>query len=211
VSANLDRAREGSSIVSSEQTTCDGSTGSRVSAVGPRELATRAARFALPGGSLPSESGSGDPDGVATDPVVGSFGGTQPESCRQSVTPDWPGRYTAFTEPLAAPLETVGLGEVRIPYTLAPPVSAAVAARVWDVAPDGTTLLLTRGAARLDPPAYDEPEGELRLGLFGNHWRVPAGHRLRVDLAQVDELMWRRANPPATLSFSGAELVLPAR
>ena len=79
------------------------------------------------------------------------------------------------------------------------------------MAPDGTTLLLTRGAARLDPFAYDQPTGELRLGLFGNHWRVPAGHRLRVDLAQADEPMWRRANLPATLGFSGAELVLPAR
>ena len=211
VNANLDVARAGGSTVSSEQTTCDGSTGARVSASGPRALATRAARFALPGGSLAPASGSGDPDGVATDPVAGSLGGTQPESCRKSDTPSWPGRYTALTAPLAAPLQTVGLGEVRIPYTLAPAVSAAVVARVWDVAPDGTTLLLTRGAARLDPPAYDAPTGELRLGLFGNHWRVPAGHRLRVDLAQADEPMWRRANLPATLSFSGAELVLPAR
>jgi predicted acyl esterase len=108
-------------------------------------------------------------------------------------------------------METVGLGEVRIPYTLAPPVSATVVARVWDVAPDGTARLVTRGAARLDPPAYDGPTGRLRLGLFGNHWRVPAGHRLRVDLAQADEPMFRRANLPATLSFTGAELVLPAR
>ena len=76
---------------------------------------------------------------------------------------------------------------------------------------DGTARLLTRGVVRLDPPAYDEPEGELRLGLFGNHWRVPAGHRLRVDLAQVDEPTFRRANPPTTLSFTEAELVLPVR
>ena len=104
VSANLDVAREGGSTVSSEQTTCDGGTGARVSASGPRALATRAARFALPGGSLAPASGSGDPDGVATDPVAGSLGGTQPENCRKSDTPSWPGRYTALTAPLAAPL-----------------------------------------------------------------------------------------------------------
>jgi predicted acyl esterase len=197
--------------VSSEQTTCDGSTGRRITAADPRALATGTARFSLPGGSLAPGSGSGDPDGVATDPVAGSLGGTQPEACRTSQADTWPGRYSALTEPLAAPLETVGLGEVRIPYTLAPAVPAAVTARVWDVAADGTAQLLTRGGARLDPPAYDGPQGELRLGLFGNHWRVPAGHRLRVDLAQVDEPMFRRANPPATLSFSEAELVLPSR
>jgi predicted acyl esterase len=209
--ANLDRAREGTSTVSSEQTTCDGSTGRRITAADPRALATRTARFSLPGGSLAPGSGSGDPDGVATDPVAGSLGGTQAEVCRTSQADTWPGRYTALTEPLAAPLETAGLGEVRIPYTLAPAVPAAVTARVWDVAADGTAQLLTRGGARLDPPAYDSPQGELRLGLFGNHWRVPAGHRLRVDLAQLDEPMFRRANAPATLSFSEAELVLPSR
>jgi len=211
VRANLDRAREGGSTVSSEETTCDGGTGARVSAADPRALATRSARFQLPGGSLPPGSGTGDPDGVATDPVAGSQGGTQPERCRTSQAATWAGRYTALTEPLAAPLETVGLGEVRIPYTLAPAVSATVAARVWDVAPDGTARLVTRGAARLDPPAYDGPAGELRLGLFGNHWRVSAGHRLRVDLAQADEPAFRRSNLPATLSFTGAELLLPAR
>jgi predicted acyl esterase len=209
--ANLDRAREGSSTVTSERTTCDGSTGERVSAADPRALAPRTQRFALPGGSLAPGSGTGDPDGVATDPVAGSQGGTRPERCRTSQAPSWPGRYTALTEPLDAPLETVGLGEVRIPYVLAPPVSATVVARLWDVAPDGTATLMERGAARLDPPAYDGAAGELRLGLFGNHWRVPAGHRLRVDLAQADEPAFRRANLPATLSFTGAELALPGR
>jgi predicted acyl esterase len=100
---------------------------------------------------------------------------------------------------------------VRIRYALAPPVSASVAARVWDVAPDGTARLLTRGVARIDPPAYDGATGELRLGLFGNHWRVPAGHRLRLDLAQADEPAFRRSNVPAALTFTRAELVLPAR
>ena len=88
VAANLDRAREGGSTVTSEATTCDGSTGARVSAADPRALATRTARFRLPGGSLPPGSGSGDPDGAATDPVAGSLGGNRPESCRTSQARD---------------------------------------------------------------------------------------------------------------------------
>ena len=112
--ANLDRAREGRSVVTSEQTTCDGSTGTRLVADDPRALARRTERFALPGGTLPPGSGTGDPDGVATDPVAGSLGETQTEQCRTSEAPTWPGRYTALTQPLRSPLETVGLGEVRI-------------------------------------------------------------------------------------------------
>jgi hypothetical protein len=196
LAANLDRAREGRSIVTSEETTCDGSTGRRVAADDPRELARRTARFALPSGSLAPGSGTGDPDGVATDPVAGSLGGTRPEECRTSEADRWPGRYSALTAPLGSTLETVGAGEVRLRYALAPPVSASVVARVWDVAPDDTARLVTRGAARLDP-FYDDATGELRLALFGNHWRVPAGHRLRI--------------PPASLTFTRAELLLPAR
>ena len=176
----------------------------------PRALARRTERFALPGGALAPGSGTGDPDGAATDPVAGSLGGTRPEECRTSEAAEWPGRYTVLTAPLGSPLETVGLGEVRFRYTLAPSVTATVTARLWDVAPDGTARLVTRGVGRLDP-AYDRATGELRLGLFGNHWRVPAGHRLRVDLAQVDEPTFRRGNPPAAIGFPRAELVLPAR
>ena len=210
LAANLDRAREGRSIVTSEETTCDGSH--RPPRRGRRPARARAADGALraAGRQPPARLGHGRPRRPATDPVAGSLGGTQPEECRTSQAPEWPGRYTALTPPLGSALETVGLGEVRIRYALAPHVSASVTARVWDVAPDGSARLVTRGAARLDP-AYDSATGELRLGLFGNHWRVPAGHRLRVDLAQADEPMFRRSNAPASIAFSRAELVLPAR
>ena len=111
-----------------------------------RSARARAAdeRFALPGAGLRH----GDPDGVATDPVAGSLGGTRPERCRTSQAATWPGRYTALTEPLPAPLEIVGLGEVRIPYALAPSVTTTVAARDCDVAPGGTARLITRGSTR---------------------------------------------------------------
>ena len=169
-------------------------------------------RFALPGGSLRARRRAAATR-TASRPTRSRdrWAGRSPRAAGSRTRRPGPGATRRSPSRSPRRSQTVGLGEVRIPYTLAPPVSAAVVARVWDVAPDGTTLLLTRGAARLDPPAYDAPTGELRLGLFGNHWRVPAGHRLRVDLAQADEPMWRRANLPATLSFSGAELVLPAR
>ena len=184
--------------------------GGRRARSAPRELATHQRALRPTGGSLGPASGSGDPDGPATDPVVGSLGGTQPESCRESETPAFPGRYTAFTEPLAASLgdrrARRGADPVHARRRRSRPPSPRASGTSR---PTATTLLLTRGAARLDPPASTtKPMGELRLGLFGNHWRVPAGHRLRVDLAQVDEPMWRRANLPATLSFKrrGARL-----
>ena len=55
--ANLDRAREGVSTVTSEETTCDGSTGARVSAAGPRALGTRTRQLRAAGRQPPARLG----------------------------------------------------------------------------------------------------------------------------------------------------------
>ena len=210
VTANLDRAQPGGTVVS-EATTCDDGTGPRISAGTPRALGPQLRTFPLADGALAPGSGAGDPDGAATDPVAGSLGGNAPEQCRESVAATFPGRYTQLTEPLAAPLEVAGLGEVRLHYALAPAAPTAVAARVWDVDPEGTARLLTRGVLRLDPPAYDAAEGDARLGLFGNHWLVQADHQLRVDLAHSDAPMFRPPNAQPAISLTDVRLVLPTR
>ena len=88
-----------------------------------------------------------------------------------------------------------------------------------DVAPDGTTLLMTRGTYRLDELAADDPDpaaGTLRLPLFGNQWPLEPGHRIRLDLMQVDESApfvgtFQRSKVPDTISFGPATLELPLR
>jgi predicted acyl esterase len=79
------------------------------------------------------------------------------------------------------------------------------------VAPDGTTLLVTRGTYRLDVPAYDTPSGTLRLPLFGDHWDLRPGHSIRLDLTQVDQPYLRPSNVPAEISFDPPTLHLPTR
>lgn len=84
-----------------------------------------------------------------------------------------------------------------------------LAARLFDVAPDGTELLITRGAYRLE----NEPQaGVLRVPFYGNHWRLEQGHRIRLDLTQVDTPTYRTSNVPSSLQFpQGVTLVLPTR
>ena len=75
-------------------------------------------------------------------------------------------------------------------------------ARLFDVAPDGTELLITRGAYRLD----DDPRaGVLELPLYGNHWRLRPGHRIRLDLTQVDTPTYRLSNLASSISFPGRD------
>ena len=61
--------------------------------------------------------------------------------------------------------------------------STAVFAKLVDVAPDGTALMLTRGQAMLRDP---DPTRPVRVDLAHLGYRLPAGHRLRVQLASSD-------------------------
>jgi hypothetical protein len=60
-------------------------------------------------------------------------------------------------------------------------------------------------------PLYDQPAGSIRLPLFGNHWALPRGHRLRLDLTQVDQPFLRPSNAPSAITFDAPTLVLPTR
>ena len=99
--------------------------------------------------------------------------------------------------------------------------TATLAARVWDVAPDGAALLVTRGSYRIDGngtvAGYDAlPVGTIDLPLFGNQWTLDKGHRLRLDLTEVDYPTFLPANSQGDptephVSFLGPQLVLPTR
>jgi predicted acyl esterase len=108
-------------------------------------------------------------------------------------------------------LTYIGLGFAEVPYTFVGP-TGQLNARVWDVSPNGTATLVTRGTYRIDVlGGHDPPSGTLRLPLFGNHWRVPAGHRLRLDLTQVDQPFLRPSNPPSAIELNDPRLILPVR
>jgi hypothetical protein len=152
--------------------------------------------------NLTSAGGAADPNGPITDPLAGSPG------CRVSPGPSV-GGYTGTSGPLASPLTYIGLGWVEVPYTFVGP-TGQLNARVWDMAADGTAVLVTRGTYRIDVlGGYDAPAGTLRLPLFGNHWAIAAGHRLRLDLTQVDQPFLRPSNPPSSVTLTDPRLVLP--
>jgi hypothetical protein len=79
------------------------------------------------------------------------------------------------------------------------------------VPPEGEGLLVTRGTYRLSVPLYDQAAGTIRLPLFGNHWLLQRGHRLRIDLTQVDQPFLRPSNVPSEITFEPPTLVLPTR
>jgi putative CocE/NonD family hydrolase len=132
------------------------------------------------------------------------------------------GRSLTFTSrPLAERFEILGVPRVRLSLACDRP-KALVAVRLCDVAPDGASLLVSRGLLNLthrdghDAPAPLEPGRRYTVTVELNAiaQALPAGHRLRVA---VSPAYWPWAWPspePVTLTvFAGAEsaLELPLR
>jgi uncharacterized protein len=98
---------------------------------------------------------------------------------------------------------------------------AQIAARLCDVAPDGSSLLVTRGVLNLthrDSHEHPEPLGpgartRVIVELDGIAQAVPAGHRLRLALSPA-YWPWLWPAPEAVtlgIHTSGGALVLPVR
>ena len=218
LNAHLSGAHEQETGVSSQPTLCgtaNADSAQRLTGRTPEDLASGALAVQFTrGDTLNQSSGADDPDGPATDAIVGDF--TAPprpgDSCRQSVRGEWETTgYTAVSAPLPSSRTYIGLGHVEVPYALVG-TSATLHARVWDVAPDGTALLMTRGTYRIDPATGADPlAGTVKLPLYGNHWPLDGGHRIRLDLQEVDFPTFRPTNVANTLAFAPPTLVLPTR
>ncbi|MDO8963830.1 MAG: CocE/NonD family hydrolase [Coriobacteriia bacterium] len=123
--------------------------------------------------------------------------------------------------PLPGDLEVLGRPVARLTLAADRPC-ALVVARLCDVAPDGTSLLITLGLLNLTHRDGDEsPEPlepgrsydvEIALNVIGQ--RVPAGHRLRLAISPT---WWPQAWPspePVTLSVAvdgPSSLTVPVR
>jgi uncharacterized protein len=132
------------------------------------------------------------------------------------------GRSLCFTsEPLGQPMEILGFPEAQLTLASDRPL-ALVAVRLCDVAPSGTSLLVTRGLLNLthrDSHEFPEPlePGRrytvvVRLGAIAHAF--PRGHRIRLA---VSPTYWPFAWPspePVTLTLTAgaaSRLQLPVR
>lgn len=149
--------------------------------------------------------------------------------CAYGLPDDYPPDQSAEDEmalcftsaPLAAPMEILGFPELTLTLSADQPLALLVA-RLCDVAPDGTSALVSRGLLNLthrESHAHPTPlepgklySVTLRLNAAG--YALPAGHRWRVAIAPA---YWPHAWPspvPVTLcvrSGAACRLVLPRR
>ena len=217
--SQINGSHEQRTTVSSEPTICpnDGepdnalAAAERVTASTPEALSNGVLQFHYPPGGTSSPLGAADPNGPETDAIAEPI--VHPgDPCRHSAgePPPEPVVYSHDSPPLPSARTYVGLGSVTVDYDFVgvPPTTATLDARLFDRAPDGTELLMTRGTYRIHPIA---PFGTLELPFYGNHWQLRPGHVIRLDLTQADVPTYRQSNVPSALAFTDVFLKLPTR
>jgi hypothetical protein len=144
-------------------------------------------------------SGGGNPETAqAYDPISG--GG---DACRASTKETAPS--TAYYDAPAAAGYTL-LGRPTITAKVRETGSdGQLAARLWDVAPGGSQILVTRGVYRL--PAGTA--GDIAFQLNGNGYRFAAGHVPRLELLGRDAPYYRASNGSFSVAVSKLRIVLP--
>jgi predicted acyl esterase len=78
-------------------------------------------------------------------------------------------------------------------------------ARLWDLSPEGTQLLVSRGTYAL----YNGQTGEIEFQLHGNGYRFVKGHRVELELLGRDAPYYQPGNLPFTVRTADVEVTLP--
>lgn len=106
----------------------------------------------------------------------------------------------------AGGLTVLGIPEV-VATVKTSATDAQLAARLWDVAPDGRQVLTGRGVARLRPGL----DGPLRFALLGTGYRFAPGHIIRLELTGSDTPFLRPSNQSFSVQVTDLRAVLPVR
>ena len=139
--------------------------------------------------------------------------------CRPPSSEEVPGNVAVFSVPVeklapgAATLLIAGQPSVafRANVTLGHRVQFNV--RLFDVDPDGTRHLITRGTYTVDTGSPLSTIGETMVTVptYGNLWEAAAGDVIRVEITNSDSPYLSPSRVPSETEISGVELRLPVR
>lgn len=80
-----------------------------------------------------------------------------------------------------------------------------IVARLWDISPEGTQTLVSRGVYALE----NGQAGELDFQLHGNGYHFAKGHTVQLELLGRDATYYQPGNVPFTVRASGVKVELP--
>ncbi|MBP39757.1 MAG: peptidase S15 [Chloroflexi bacterium] len=179
----------------------------------------------LNSGTIGDEAEAGPDMAICSPQTFGSAGG---DMCSFAIPGDMPadcridaGGGLVFRAPvLEAPLDVLGQPALTVSLKADKP-QAFVAALLIDEAPDGAQTLITRGFANLmhrnsdtmPEPVVPGEEMTVTVAFHGIGYRLPAGHRLMVQIGSTYwPILWPAPEPVTlTLAPGASILALPVR
>lgn len=141
----------------------------------------------------------GDPAvAKAFDPVFGTT-----EACKAiPVTPE--ANTAAITRPVGKGFTMLGRPTVSAKI-FSTGQYGQIDARLWDVSPEGTQLLVTRGTYAL----YNGQRGTIEFQLHGNGYHFAKGHTVELQLLGRDAPYYQPGNVPFTVRTANLAVSLP--
>jgi uncharacterized protein len=107
-----------------------------------------------------------------------------------------------FSPPLRYPAHLGGVPKLTVDVAVAAPRTNVVA-DLYDVAPDGTAILISRNARLVDL------SGSYELPLYGQDWKFATGHRVGVLISGANAEWWQHVPNLSTVTVRSASIALP--
>jgi pimeloyl-ACP methyl ester carboxylesterase len=144
-------------------------------------------------------STGGDPS-VASgfDPIAGTS-----DSCKSIATTAESGVAT-YEKPVTKSFTMLGLPKIHATVATTGQFGQ-IAARLWDLGPDDTQRLISRGVYALKT----NQTGKIVFQLHGNGYRFPKGHTVQLELLGRDSPYYQAGNFPFTVNVSKLKASLP--
>jgi hypothetical protein len=162
------------------------------------------------GGAAVTTTSNSAPDAHSadSDPVARSRNASIPRCYTPVDNNPGAGVVQYTSDAILAPFTLVGMPDLQLVYT-ATGNDYWIGARLFDLFPDGTMTLVTRGVCRVNKDAYAGVDCR-RFELFGSAWRFEKDHKVVLELTQSDTPFLRKDNLPSSISYTSASLRLPA-
>jgi predicted acyl esterase len=144
-----------------------------------------------------TSTGGSPATAAAFDPIAGTS-----DACKTVTAENDPG--TAVYTMTSPGFTLLGLPTVTASVNTTGPFGELVG-RLWDVLPDGTQRLISRGVYRLT----DNQQGQLTFQLHGNGYRFAAGDTVKLELLGRDSPYYRASNGAFTIQLSNLTVSLP--
>jgi acetyl esterase/lipase len=107
--------------------------------------------------------------------------------------------------PVTRPFTLLGEAAVHLQAAVGS-IDAEIDPLLWDLAPDGSATLVTRGAYRF---VGSPGTVTIDLPLQGNGWDFAVGHTIRLEVTQNDAPYLRVDNVASAIVYSSVKLTLP--